>query len=74
MKVWSFDTEIHRKRPGLVSPPLVCGSIVARELGSERLMIDKAQARQFLANAISNRDIHLVGANLTYDLGVMAAK
>jgi DNA polymerase I len=72
LNIWSFDTETHRKRPGLVSPPLVCGSSATRGLGSERLL-DKEQARQFFTNAISNPDVHLVGANLPYDLGVMAA-
>lgn len=72
MEIWSFETETYRKRPGLVSPPLVCGSIATRELGSDRL-IDNARACQFFTNAISNPDLHLVGANLPYDLGVMAA-
>jgi DNA polymerase-1 len=68
LKIWSFDTETHRKRPGLMAPPLVCGSVATRAPGSERLL-DKAQARHFFADT----DVHLVGANLAYDLGVMAA-
>lgn len=72
MKAWSFDTETHRKRAGLISPPLVCGSIATREPGSERLL-DKAQARQFFSNTIADPDVHIVGANLAFDLGVMAA-
>jgi DNA polymerase-1 len=72
LKIWSFDTETHRKRAGLISPPLVCGSIATREPGSERLL-DKAQARQFFSNTIADPDVHIVGANIAFDLGVMAA-
>ncbi|QRK06212.1 hypothetical protein JQX13_39830 [Archangium violaceum] len=72
LSIWSFDTETHRKRPGLIAPPLVCGSIATREPGSERLL-DKAQARHFFSNTIADPDVHIVGANLAFDLGVMAA-
>lgn len=72
MSIWLFDTETHRKRPGLLAPPLVCGRVATRDPGSER-QLDKAQARHFFANTISDPDVHLVGANLAYDLGVMAA-
>ncbi|QDE72554.1 DNA polymerase I [Myxococcus xanthus] len=72
MSVWSFDTETWLIQPGLLAPPLVCGSIAAAAPGSERLL-DKAQARQFFREAIAASDTHLVGANLAYDLGVMAA-
>ncbi|WP_338266542.1 hypothetical protein [Corallococcus caeni] len=55
-----------------MAPPLVCGSVATRDLGSERLL-DKAQARHFFSNTIADPDVHLVGANFAYDLGVMAA-
>lgn len=72
MNVWSFDTETWAIQPGLLAPPLVCGSIAAAAPGSERLL-DKAQARAFFREAITSPDTALVGANLAYDLGVMAA-
>jgi DNA polymerase-1 len=72
LKVWSFDTETWLIQPGLLAPPLVCGSVATRDPGSERLL-DKAQARRFFRDTISDPDGHLVGANLPYDLGVMAA-
>ncbi|NTX17736.1 DNA polymerase I [Myxococcus sp. CA056] len=72
MNLWSFDTETRLIQPGLLAPPLVCGSIATRELGSERLL-DKEQARQFFRKAITAPDTDIVGANLPYDLGVMAA-
>ncbi|TQF12495.1 DNA polymerase I [Myxococcus llanfairpwllgwyngyllgogerychwyrndrobwllllantysiliogogogochensis] len=72
MNLWSFDTETWLIQPGLLAPPLVCASIAMREPGSECLL-DKAQAREFFRAAIAERDTHLVGANLAYDLGVMAA-
>ncbi|MFY1826110.1 DNA polymerase [Myxococcus fulvus] len=72
MKLWSFDTETWLIQPGLLAPPLVCGSVAAQAPGTERLL-DKAQARAFFREAITDPDTHLVGANLVYDLGVMAA-
>nr|BDT33745.1 DNA polymerase I [Myxococcus sp. MH1] len=72
MNVWSFDTETWLIQPGLLAPPLVCGSVAAQAPGTERLL-DKAQARAFFREAINALDTHLVGANLVYDLGVMAA-
>ncbi|AKF85847.1 DNA polymerase I [Myxococcus fulvus 124B02] len=72
MNVWSFDTETWLIQPGLLAPPLVCGSVAAQAPGTERLL-DKAQARAFFREAINAPDTHLVGANLVYDLGVMAA-
>lgn len=73
LRVWSFDTETWRIQPGLLAPPLVCGSVATRDPGSERLL-DKAQARDFFRNAIHDPATHLVGANLSYDLGVMVAE
>ncbi|NVJ20502.1 DNA polymerase I [Myxococcus sp. AM011] len=72
MNVWSFDTETWLIQPGLLAPPLVCGSIATREPGSERLL-DKEQARKFFRKAITDPDTDIVGANLVYDMGVMAA-
>ncbi|WP_421536750.1 DNA polymerase [Myxococcus fulvus] len=72
VRVWSFDTETWLIQPGLLAPPLVCGSVAAQAPGTERLL-DKAQARTFFREAINALDTHLVGANLVYDLGVMAA-
>ncbi|RJS14630.1 DNA polymerase I [Corallococcus sp. H22C18031201] len=72
MNVFSFDTETWLIQPGLLAPPLVCGSVATQAPGSERLL-DKAQARGFFRSAITATDTHLVGANLAYDLGVMAA-
>ncbi|MCP3104640.1 DNA polymerase [Myxococcus sp. K15C18031901] len=72
MNLWSFDTETWLIQPGLLAPPLVCGSVATQATGTERLL-DKAQAREFFRDAIATPDTHLVGANLVYDLGVMAA-
>ncbi|WP_375757963.1 DNA polymerase I [Corallococcus exercitus] len=70
--LFSFDTETHLIQPGLLAPPLVCASLAHAEPGSERLL-STAQARDWFRDALSSPSIHLTGANLAYDLGVMCA-
>ncbi|TSC23281.1 DNA polymerase [Corallococcus sp. Z5C101001] len=68
----SFDTETHLIQPGLLAPPLVCASVADAAPGSERLL-SAAQAREWFREAIATPGVHLTGANLAYDLGVMCA-
>ncbi|AGC44558.1 hypothetical protein MYSTI_03246 [Myxococcus stipitatus DSM 14675] len=70
--LFSFDTETYPIQPGLLAPPLVCASIAQEAPGSERLL-SPAQARTWFREALRSPGVHLTGANLAYDLGVMCA-
>lgn len=90
----AFDVETHRIRPGLLAPPLVCGSAAtidesfagAGTLASAPLvgpfiagdLLDKARAREVFASILdpgpgADTGLVIAGANIAYDLGVMAA-
>ncbi|QSQ14861.1 DNA polymerase [Myxococcus landrumensis] len=70
--LFSFDTETYPIQPGLLAPPLVCASIAQEAPGSERLL-STGQARMWFREALRTPDVHVTGANLAYDLGVMCA-
>ncbi|WP_338865155.1 DNA polymerase [Myxococcus stipitatus] len=70
--LFSFDTETYPIQPGLLAPPLVCASIAQESPGSERLL-SAGQARTWFREALRSPDVHVTGANLAYDLGVMCA-
>lgn len=70
MNLFAYDTETHLIRPGLLAPPLVCGS-VAGVGDNEGELLDKDAARAWFREHI--RTSRIVGTNLAYDLGVMAA-
>jgi DNA polymerase-1 len=67
-KFVSFDCETHLISPGLLAPPLVCASYATHDGGQ---LLDKYQARD-LFRRILDSDWIIVGANIAYDLLVMA--
>lgn len=64
----AFDTETHLIQPGLLAPPMVCGSMAR---GSEARLLDKEDCRYQFIQALES-DAILVGANIAYDMLVMA--
>lgn len=65
----AFDTETALIQPGLKAPPMVCLSI-AHEDGHE--LIHHTQAREWV-EALLESDRVLVGANVAFDMGVIAS-
>lgn len=71
-KLVAFDCETHLIQPGLVAPPLVCGSIAALEDGAMRgQLLDCDGARSAFRHLLGG-DWIIVGANIAYDLLVLA--
>lgn len=71
----SFDTETHKIQPGLLAPPLVVGSIAEWSSSQNRVigaLLDKAQAREGFRSMLGNSETIIVGANIAYDMLVMA--
>lgn len=70
----AFDTETHLVQPGLLAPPLVCGSVAA--IGDHELiaghLLDADQTLEAFLKLIGAPHVTLIGANLAYDCLVMA--
>lgn len=74
MSLLSFDLETHLIQPGLLAPPIVCGSFHAREKGVEKLLCT-SDGTKVMAAASLNCGYTWVGANIAYDFGcVLAAR
>lgn len=71
-KYIAFDTETHLIQAGLLAPNLVCGSTARRHQGSQRIGSARL-TRKWFGLAIRNPEVHIIGANIAYDLGVMCA-
>jgi DNA polymerase-1 len=75
MGLLSFDLETHQKQPGLLTPPIVCGSFTRRDeadkFQSELLRTDAVIER--VARELENTENLWVGANITYDWGCILA-
>lgn len=67
----AFDTETHLVQPGLLAPPLVCGSIATFASAS---LLNKEQARRDFVRLLQNSEIIIIGANIAYDMLVMAVE
>ncbi len=69
-----FDLETHQIQPGLLAPPLVLGS--AAEIGPNGqlhgVILSKDQARALFQAILDNPQVVLCGANIAYDLLVLA--
>ena len=71
----AFDCETHKIQPGLLAPPLVCASVARWNPTtgrSEGRLLDAEQARVVFRELLES-DCTIVGANIAYDCGVMAA-
>jgi len=65
----AFDTETELVRPGVLAPPMVC--LTACD-GDEPVIFHHTQARDVVAELLES-DRVLVGHNVAYDFGVIAA-
>lgn len=73
-RIVAFDCETWLIQPGLLCPPLVCASISWVEYGEIRTeLLSKAQARERFRAILDDPDVIVTGANISYDMGVMAA-
>lgn len=69
----AFDTETHLVQPGLLAPPLVCGSVAAVDQGKlTGTLLDKAQAGHVATQILKTPELTLIGANIAYDILVIA--
>lgn len=70
----AFDTETHKIQPGLLAPPLVLGSCAVWDpsVGVRGDLLDKPGALDLFVSALHNPDAILVGANIAFDMLVMA--
>lgn len=68
----SYDLETHLFSAGRLAPKIVCGSLWTAAGG--RLFAGPREAVHVAENTICNPDQILVGANLPYDLAVLAAE
>jgi hypothetical protein len=64
----SFDLETHQVQPGLVAPPIVCGSVGWREGGKYTgRILDVPTARDLYRKLLRDPTRIIVGANIAYD-------
>ena len=68
MNLVAFDTETWVIVPGILAPPLVCGSS-AMDSGAE--LLDKDNTRAVFGAIMASDSLVLVGANVAYDVAVM---
>jgi DNA polymerase-1 len=74
----AFDTETHMIQPGLVAPPLVCGSFAIPNLDTVVAdtmlgrLADKESAREVWLEILRDEKRTICGANIAYDVLVMA--
>lgn len=84
----AFDLETHLIQPGLLAPPIVCGSFAGFHDGWQyrnrittpgqiQLLMSKEETLEVLERALSHRpassDYIFVGANIAYDWGCILA-
>lgn len=71
----AFDVETHLIQPGLLAPPLVCGSVAAMD--GERIsghLLDRDATFETFVTLIRTPSVTLIGANIAYDLLVLAVE
>jgi len=68
----TFDTETFLIRPGRNAPELVCATTPDR--GIMHGHFDAAKIERWLGDALENKNTLIVGHNIAFDMGVMAAR
>lgn len=68
----AFDTETHLIQPGLLAPPMVCGSL-ARAATGRGVLLSKDDTFETFCALLESKAI-IVGANIAYDMLVMAVE
>lgn len=70
----ALDTETHLIQQGLLSPPLVCGSIAALIQQIRADILTKQQALEAFHTLLLNPQAIIIGANIVFDLLVLAVE
>lgn len=77
MSLLAFDFETHLIQPGLLAPPIVCGSFArqvdTQPLGHDYYLLARDEAVEHLATALKEPALIFVGANVAYDFGCLLA-
>lgn len=66
----SIDLETHLIQEGLLTPPIVCGSVA--ELGLPGRLLTKSGVLAESRRLLEDHDVLLVGANIPFDFGCLA--
>lgn len=80
MKLLSFDLETHLIQPGILAPPIVCGSRSSRDTAVlDTSLLTKEQVFElfesgFLEKQEDGSEVIVVGANVAYDFGCVLAE
>ena len=69
--ITAFDTETHLIEPGLLAPPIVC--LQWQDEGTSPAILHRAHARPVIEGWLQADNV-LVGHNVAYDMGVIAAQ
>ena len=69
--ITAFDTETHLIEPGRLAPPLVC--LQWQDEGAAPAILHRAHARPVIEGWLQADNV-LVGHNVAYDMGVIAAQ
>lgn len=67
----TLDTETFKFRPGLLAPKMVCLSW--RDSTGREGVIDRENGVRFARAALLDPEVMIIGQNIVYDLGVLAA-
>jgi hypothetical protein len=72
----ALDTETHRISLGILAPEIVCASAAWLEPGPrvQGTLLNKEQAQEVFLRALEDSNTVIVGANISYDLLVIAVK
>lgn len=68
----AFDLETHLIQPGIVAPPVVCGSVADSAQGMRGSVETATGAARWFEQILAHPDVTLIGANVAYDVLCMA--
>jgi hypothetical protein len=72
-RLHAYDLETHRIVPGILAPPIVCGSTASFDGGPEtsRIFVGKEAAVREIRSLLNDPDVILAGANIAFDMGCL---
>ena len=69
----SVDSETHIVQPGLLAPPIVCGTFATSTVPTEAEIMLREAYLDALEELLRDRGVLIVGSNFAFDLGCAAA-
>lgn len=69
MSLLAFDFETHLVQPGLLAPPIVCGSFASEH---DSILVNRAVTLKMMEENLAG-SVVFVGANVAYDFGCLLA-